>query len=271
MFKRVLVPIDPAKPFAAANDYAVALAQRFSSEVIATYVLDENLLGPSAQQTTGAMDEALEWVGRDAMDDFAAHHPELQISKRIAYGSVHTSLFQAVLQSGADVLVLGGFHTGSLGLWGSIAGDIVHHCERSCFVVRRVAELPGPNKPIIVPYDGTSHPRATLARIARLARELDAPIDLVYAARAGRADNAAAFLKEGAAILMEEGVASVDYHVLARGRLASKARMLHRYACDNGALLALSRIGKASMHTGRSRTVGWLVGHSSVPVWVVRK
>ncbi len=271
LFKRILVPIDPAKPFAAANKYAVDLAHRFESRIVATYVIDENLMGPSAQTTTGAMDEALEWVGRDAMDDFAGHHTDLDIQKTLAYGSSPTALFQTVLQCGVDLLVLGGYHTTNMGLWGSIAGDIVHHCERSCFVVRRGGEIPKDGEPIVVPYDGSLHPRSTLEKIVRLAKETGASIDLVYVASKRKHDKALSILKDGTTVAQEAGV-QVASHVLPASRLRSKARIISAHAHEVGSpLVAVSRIGHASIHTGRSRTVGWLIAHCDIPVWVVRR
>ncbi len=275
MFKRILIPVDPSKPFGAANQYAVDLAHRFGSSIVATYVIDENLMGPSAQQTTGAMDEALEWVGRDAMDDFALHHPDLEVNKSLAYGSTATALFQVVLQTGASALVLGGFRSRAARTtgWGSIAGEIVQHAERPCFIVREPCRLPTKGDAIVVPFDGSDFPRKTLPNIAALAEALGARIDLVHVCSSGHDAEARGILKEGAALIVEQHPAvEVDQHVLRSSFLKSKGRVVLNHAREvNSPLIAISRLGRSSLHTGRSKTVDWLIAHSEKPVWVVRR
>ncbi len=276
MFKRILIPVDPSKPFGAANQYAVDLAHRFGSTIVATYVIDENLLGPSAQQTTGAMDEALEWVGRDAMDDFALHHPDLEVNKCLGYGSTATALFQIVLQTGASALVLGGFRSRAAraaGGWGSVAGEIVQHAERPCFIVREPSRLPTSGDPIIIPYDGSEFPRKTIPNITAFAEATGSRLDLVHVCSSGHEAQAKAVLKEGVALIYDEnpGV-EVDRHVLRASFLKSKGRVILNHARTvNSPLIAISRLGRASLHTGRSKTVDWLIAHSEKPVWVVRR
>ncbi len=276
MFKRILIPVDPSKPFGAANQYAVDLAHRFGSSVVATYVIDENLLGPSAQQTTGAMDEALEWVGRDAMDDFALHHPDLEVNKCLAYGSTATALFQIVLQTGASALVLGGFRSRAAratGGWGSVAGEIVQHAERPCFIVREASRLPTSGDAIIVPFDGSEFPRKTLPNIAAFAEATGSSIDLVHVCSSGHEGEAQGLLKEGAALIAEhQPEIQVERHVLRASFLKSKGRVVLNHArAVNSPLIAISRLGRTSLHTGRSKTVDWLIAHSEKPVWVVRR
>lgn len=272
MFKRLLLPIDPARPFGAANQYAVDLAHAFSSHIVATYVIDDHLLGPVAEEAASSIDEALEWVGKDAMDDFVDHHPDLEIDKNLAYGSTATALFQLVLQTGADTIVLGGFHSRAQPhVWGSTVVDIVTHAERPVFVVREHAALPKEGQWITVPFDGTERPLGTLPRIAQFAKALGCGIDLVYVARAKHHSKAANALERGQWVLEEQGVPSRT-HTLAASPWRPKARSILKHAREEGSpLIALSRLGETSMRTGRSRTVAWLLSHSPVPVWVVRK
>lgn len=272
MFKRLLLPIDPARPFGAANQYAVDLAHAFDSNIVATYVIDDHLLGPVAEEAAASIDEALEWVGKDAMDDFVDHHPELEIQKSLAYGSTATALFQLVLQTGADTIVLGGFHSRAQPhVWGSTVVDIVTHAERPVFVVREHARLPTAEDWITVPFDGSERPLGTLPRIAKFAKARGCGIDLVYVAKGkqqARADNA---LERGQWVLEEHGVPSKT-HVLPASTWRPKARTILKHARETGSpLVALSRLGETSMQTGRSRTVAWLLSHSPIPVWVVRK
>ena len=181
MFKRLLLPVDPARQFGAANQYAVDLAHAFGSRIVATYIIDDHLLGPVAEEAHNSIDEALEWVGKDAMDDFVEHHPDLEIQKTLAYGSTPTAMFQMVLQTGADTVVLGGFHSrANPHVWGSTVVDIVTHAERPVFVVRERAELPQTGQAIVVPFDGSERPLGTLPNIVELAKRTGASIDLVY-------------------------------------------------------------------------------------------
>lgn len=272
MFKRLLLPVDPARPFGAANQYAVDLAHKFDSRIVATYIIDDHLLGPVAEEAHNSIDEALEWVGKDAMDDFVEHHPDLEIQKTLAYGSTPTALFQMVLQTGADTVVLGGFHgRANPHVWGSTVVDIVHHAERPVFVVRERGELPQEGQVIVVPFDGSERPLGTLPRIVELAKATGASIDLVYVAKGRDKGQGQAALDRGTWICQEEGV-PVETHILTCKPWRTKGRVVlnHARACKSP-LIALSRLGTQSMHTGRSRTVAWLLTHSPLPVWVVRK
>ncbi len=272
MFKRILVHVDPARSFDAANRYAVDLAHAFESGLVATYIIDEHLMGHAVDEAANSLDHALEWVGQAAMEDFVTGHPDLDVKKTLGYGPTPTALFQVVLQSGADAVVVGGFHsTAQPHVWGSICADIVHHAERPVFVVRKDARLPGPEQPIVVPFDASERAVATLPRIADLATGLGAPIHLVHVAKPKHADKAQGILDRGAWILKEHGI-EATMEVVVPKMFQAKAKAIYRAAKGkNAALIALSRLGTHSIHTGRSRTVGWLVGHSTLPVWVVRK
>lgn len=272
MFKRLLLPVDPARPFAAANEYAVQLAHKFGSRIFMTYVIDDHLLGPVAEEAHSSIDEALEWVGRDAMQEFADDHPDLDCQKTLAYGNTPTALFQMVLQTGADTCVLGGYHSrANPKVWGSTVVDIIHHNERPTFVVRKPANIPAPGEPIVVPFDGSDRPIAVLPRIIRFAKETGATLDFVNVSKPKNADKARAALEKGAWIANEEGV-ECQVHVLARSIFATKAKTILTYARGiHSPLIAVSRLGHSSMHTGRSLTVAWLIAHSDLPVWVVRK
>lgn len=273
MFKRILIPVDPARPFAAANEYAVELAKKFESSIVATYVIDEQLMGGHVgDQAAGALDDALEWVGRDAMDDFAKHHEDLAVAKTLIYGPTHTAIFQMVLQTGADLVVVGGYHSATQPhLWGSTVLDIVQHDERPTFVVRKAAHIPHEGDTIVVPFDGSQRPLENLMKVTRLAKGVGASIDLVFVARKRHMVQAEQMLKKGRLLVEEQGVAAT-IHVLGAGLLRAKGRVILDHAKkQNAPLIAVSRLGQSSIHTGRSRTVAWLVAHSDVPVWVVRR
>ncbi len=272
MLKRLLLPVDPARPFGAANEYAVQLAHKFDSRVVMTYVIDDHLLGPVAEEAHSSIDEALEWVGKDAMQEFADHHPDLDCQKTLAYGSTPTALFQMVLQTGADTVVLGGYHSrANPKLWGSTVVDIIHHNERPTFVVRKGHDIPQPGEAIVVPFDGSDRPMATLPRIIQFAKQLEARLDFVYVAKSKHWADAQGHLDKAALLAKEDGVES-ETHVLQPGLLSSKAKTILKHARDSKSpLIALSRLGASSTHTGRSATVAWLASHSDLPVWVVRK
>lgn len=272
MFDRILLPVDPAKPFGAANEYAVDLAHRFGSRIVMTYVIDDHLLGPVAEEAASSIDEALEWVGRDAMEGFAAHHPDIDCQKTLAYGNTATALFQMVLQTGADTIVLGGYHSrASPNVWGSTVVDIVQHAERPIFVVRETARVPGEGDAIVVPFDGSERPVANLPRIARFAKQTGAVVHLVHVAPARQAEGATAILEKGAWILRDQDV-EVRTRFLPARFWRNKGKRILAYAQEVDApLVALSRLGRSSAQTGRSRTVAWLLAHCRIPVWVVRK
>lgn len=271
MFKRILVPVDPARPFAAANDYACTLATRFGATIIANYIVDETLVA-GAGEAVGALDTALEYVGKEAVDDFARRHPDIQVEKRMSYGHSATVIFQTVLGTGADLVVVGGYHTGvNPQLWGSTVSEIVHLDERPTFVVRHNPGLPEAGEAITVPYDGSQRAAETLPRLAAFVKELGCTVDLVHVAKKKDADRGLHILDKGRIQLEGLGI-EVRTSCLERGFLQAKGRAILRHAKDTGSkLIALSRLGRTSGQTGHSRTVTWLLTHSDIPVWVVRK
>lgn len=272
MFKRILLPVDPARPFAAAHQYAVDLAHKYNSSITAAYIIDEHLVAPVAEEAAQSLDEALEWVGNAAIDEFCNAHEDLEVTKSLAYGNTATALFQLVLQTGADTVVLGGYHSRhSPHVWGSTVADIVHHAERPVFVVREHGRIPGEGDRIVVPFDGSERPLANLPRIIKFAKEHGAALDLVYVAKNRAVPKAEAALERGAWVCKEDDVAC-ETHIIQASRFRTKGRSILDYARRVGSpLIAISRLGEVSTHTGRSRTVTWLLAHSPVPVWVVRK
>ncbi len=271
MFRSILVPIDPSRPFDAANDYACALANRFKARVIVNYIVDEALVA-GAGEAAAALDEAMESVGADALDDFVRIHPELQVDKLLSYGSTATVIFQSVLSTGAELVVVGGYHGGrSSSFWGSTVIDIVQHDERPTFVVRAPANIPQQGETIVVPYDGSRWAQQTIPKICALAKELGARIDLVNVAKRRDADAALHLLEKGRMLVEGEGV-EVETNCLEASRLRPFGKTILNHArLVDSPLIAMSRLGRGSEVTGRSRVLAWLLTHSDLPVWVVRR
>lgn len=271
MFKRILVPVDPARPFGAANEYACRLAQRFQASVIANYIVDEELVA-GVGEAVGALDEAMEWVGRDAMEDFVRLHPDLEVEKRMSYGHTATVIFQSVLRTGADLVVVGGYRgLQNPKLWGSTVQDIVEHDERPTFVVRKNARLPEPGQRIVVPFDGSQRPVENLAKICRFAKELGVGIDLVYVAKKRESEAALHLLEKGRIQAEGEGV-DVETHCLEASFWRPAARIILAHARrQKTPLIALSRLGRTGIVTGQSPILNGLLAHSEIPVWVVRR
>lgn len=271
MFKSILVPIDPSRPFGAANDYACDLAARFGSQIIVNYVVDEALVSGAGEAAT-ALDDAMECVGQDALDDFERVHPDLQVRKLMSYGSTATVIFQSVLSTGAELVVVGGYHgSRSPSVWGSTVIDIVQHDERPTFVVRRPAAIPQAGEVITVPYDGSRWAQQTLPKICRFARELNLGIELVHVARRKDAERGLNILKAGRVLVEEEGI-EVESNCLEASRLRPFGKTILQHARAKGSpLIAMSRLGHGSEVTGRSRVMAWFLTHSDLPVWVVRR
>ncbi len=271
MFKSILVPIDPSRPFGAANDYACALAERFGSKVIANYIVDEAIVS-GAGEAVAALDDAMECVGKDAMDRFASIHPDLDVQKLLSYGSTATVIFQSVLATGASLVVVGGY-TGvhKPKVWGSTVMDIVRHDERPTFVVRAPARLPAEGDSIIVPFDGSRAAQQVLPNIVKFAKEMGVTIDLVNVAKKKESDRAMHALQLGASIVRGEGL-ECEVHCIEATRFGGVGRAILGFARTmRSPLIAMSRLGESSMSTGQSRTLGWLLTHSDIPVWVVRR
>jgi nucleotide-binding universal stress UspA family protein len=271
MFKRILVPVDPAKHLGPANEYAAKLALRFDAQIIANYVLDESLMH-GAGEAVQAVDDAMEWVGADALQHYCDCHPEVTVLKRVSYGHTATCIFQSVLGTGADLVVVGGYRQSlNANVWGSTVADIVHHDERPTFVVRRDAELPTESEKIIVPFDGSDRAVGNLHRITRFAKELNCKIDLLNVAKKNHCEQALHLLRKGQQVCLADGV-EAEVHCVQASRWKPRGRIILDFAkSQNSPLIALSRLGSHSSETGRSRTVAWLLTHSEVPVWVVRK
>lgn len=271
MFKRILVPVDPAKHLGPANDYAAKLAIRFQSQVIANYVLDESLMH-GAGEAVQAVDDAMEWVAKDALQHYCDIHPEVTVHKRVSYGHTATCIFQSVLGTGADLVVVGAYR-GSLNpnLWGSTVADIVHHDERPTFVVRKDAELPSPGQAILVAFDGSQRAMDNLVRITKFAKEMECSLDLVNVAKKADCEQALHTLRKGQQLCEADGM-EATIHCIQGSRWKPRGKSILEFArTQNTPLIALSRLGKKSSETGRSRTVSWLLSHSDIPVWVVRK
>lgn len=271
MFKRILVPVDPAKHLGPANEYAAKLAARFDSHIIANYVLDESLMH-GAGEAVQAVDDAMEWVGADALQHYCDCHPEVTVHKRVSYGHTATCIFQSVLGTGADLVVVGGYHnTLNSNVWGSTVADIVHHDERPTFVVRKDAELPAKGQTIMVPYDGSGRAKANLDKVIRFAKEMECRIDLVHAAKKKECETGLAILQKAQLLCKADGM-EAEIHCIQRTLLKTKGKTILEFARQQKTpLIAISRLGKKSSETGRSRTVAWLLTHSEIPVWVVRK
>jgi nucleotide-binding universal stress UspA family protein len=271
MFNTILVPIDPSRPFGAANDYACALAKRFGSKVIANYIVDEAIVSGAGEAAT-ALDDALECIGLDAMDRFVVAHPELQVKKLLSYGPTATVIFQSVLSTGAGVVVVGGYSGASHpSFWGSTVMDIVKHDERPTFVVRAPARLPNEGDSIIVPFDGSKAAQQVLPQITKFARTLGLTVDLVKVAKKKDSDRALRALQLGAALIEGDGIACTT-HCIEATRFSGIGRSILKFARQQRTpLIAMSRLGASSTITGQSRTLGWLLAHSDIPVWVVRR
>lgn len=271
MFKRILVPVDPAKHLGPANEYAAKLALRFGAQIIANYVLDESLMH-GAGEAVQAVDDAMEWVGADALQHYCDCHPEVTVHKRVSYGHTATCIFQSVLGTGADLVVIGGYRSSlNANVWGSTVADIVHHDERPTFVVRRDAALPKKGEVIVVPFDGSDRAVANLHRITRFAKEMDCDVDLLNVAKKVDSERALHILRKGKQICEADGV-TAEVHCIQASRWKPRGKMVLDFARgQNSPLIALSRLGAHSAETGRSRTVSWLLTHSELPVWVVRK
>lgn len=271
MFKTILVPIDPARPFGAANDYACALAKRFDSKIIANYIVDEAIVSGAGEAAT-ALDDAMECVGADAMDRFVAAHDDLDVKKLLSYGPTATVIFQSVLATGASLVVVGGY-TGahSPKVWGSTVMDIVKHDERPTFVVRAPARLPADGDAIVVPFDGSTAAQQVLPKIVKFAKEMGGTICLVNIAKKKDSARALHALQLGTSIVKGEGM-ECESHCIEAPRFGGVGRALLNFARQHRSpLIAMSRLGESSMRTGQSRTLSWLLTHSDIPVWVVRR
>lgn len=268
--KRILVPVDPTCQLDAAGNYAAQLARMYDAELIAMYILDDSRM-QGAHEGAQSLDDAMAWIAQDVMEQYAHRHGDLKVQKLMGTGRTATAVFQAVLRTGAESVVLGGFTKGPNSFWGSVSMDIVDHCERPAFVVRKPAGIPKEGDRVMIAYDGSQRATECLQNIARFLKVTKAVGYLCYAAAPKDMDRVQRELDEAKLYLQTEGVMA-ETAILERSRFHSHGWVLDRHARQVDAkLIALSRLGRSSIHTGRSRTVAWLVSHAHTPVWVVRR
>ena len=126
MFDKLLLPIDPSKRLRPARNYALALAQRLSVPLIATYVSN-----PTKTGTVTASKEArrgFEALGKRQLDQFIEETTNVKVEPLLKSGKRRKVLAQLIDEGIADTLVLGPFR--------STTGGSVFRCLHTFLPIR---------------------------------------------------------------------------------------------------------------------------------------
>ena len=130
----LLVCIDGSENSIKALDYAIKLAEKFSSKITLLNVQEHRFrdLSPYARAVSEKLSErilsrALSAIGRD----------DLKVDKRVEFGVVSDTIIEVAERRDHDLIVLGsrGFGTVKRFMLGSISDDVSHKAKRSVLMV----------------------------------------------------------------------------------------------------------------------------------------
>ena len=179
MFDKLLLPIDPSKRLRPARNYAIALAQRLSVPLIATYVSN-----PTKTGTVTASKESrrgFEALGKRQLDQFIEETTDVMIKPLLKSGKRRKVLAQLIDEGVADTLVLGPFRSVLTRLFtGSEVERILDSESSHAFVVRKEHPLPGSGSPALVVFDGPILPKKALKMLEEFSRKFKCDLELLH-------------------------------------------------------------------------------------------
>jgi len=184
MFRRILLPLDPAKRHLAAKRYTVAMAQKLGLPVTALYVANPHKTGTAAAYTAcdhGERGDCFSPLGERELDSFARHAEGISIDTVMRCGVRTRKVAQVARESEADVMVLGPFRSGVTRFFGgSEVERLLEDVRCHAFVVREEMPLPGPGATVLVVFDGPMLPPAALDRLEEFVKAFGCDLKLLH-------------------------------------------------------------------------------------------
>jgi nucleotide-binding universal stress UspA family protein len=185
--RKILAPIDFSNRSTAAARHAVALAQRFDSELVFLHVIP-----PSGGHFTARLRAPVE----DTLDHFTtrldclvkAASPDRAVEKVVRMGEPAREIETMAEEIGADLIIM---HTHGYGpfrrfILGSVTARVLHDLECPVLTGTHVADIPAmdprPYHKVACAVDCSDHSEKVLRWAADFAAPWEAPLALIHAA-----------------------------------------------------------------------------------------
>jgi nucleotide-binding universal stress UspA family protein len=212
---QVVVGYDGSPQSCAAVDWAAAEAHRRNVPLLVLHALDHlglmpNTIGPTGWPTTFA-DEGVR-IATAGADRARKHGSGMEVRSRTEITSAARALVQA--SASAALLVVGTHGCGARPgvLLGSVAFAVTAHAHCPVVVVRGDStRRAGPDRPVVVGFDGSSGSAAAVRYAADVAASTGAPLTLITAYRP-----AWPWILSGADYLSHPSEGRPDFEAMAR-------------------------------------------------------
>jgi len=169
----VAVPLDDTT--AEVVSAACVLARRLEAPLLPVHAIAPYPF-PTARHTAADAQTA-----RDAVRAAFANDTERVTVEEASVGESAATpwILEVALRAHAQLIVVGAGHGATVGSWllGTVADRVVRAARCPVFVVR--GPLPGPSRPIVCPVDLTPHSHLGLEAALRMARLLEAPLEVL--------------------------------------------------------------------------------------------
>ena len=147
MFDKILIPTDGSQGVEKAIEYAVAIAEKFTSTVHILFVVESSnlLIGydqdMASQTQVQSVVEGMYQVGEDAVAKIAKQLSERGIEKvttKVKDGHAVEVILEYIKEEGIDLILMGTHGRRGLNrlLLGSVAGEVVHRATVPVMTVR---------------------------------------------------------------------------------------------------------------------------------------
>ncbi len=127
---KLLVAIDGSKQATKALEYAAVLAKNFGSKVTLLHVAEAKL--------ANLVPEEVKRISEKILWDAATEIKEIQVDKRLEFGSPAKNIIRVSKEENQDLIILGsrGLSSVKRYLLGSVSEDVSMHAQRSVLIVR---------------------------------------------------------------------------------------------------------------------------------------
>ncbi|HDL85131.1 MAG TPA: universal stress protein [Candidatus Acetothermia bacterium] len=147
MFDKILIPTDGSQGVEKAIEYAVAIAEKFTSTVHILFVVESSnlLIGydqdMASQTQVQSVVEGMYQVGEDAVAKIAKQLSERGIEEiitKVRDGHAAEVILEYIKEEGIDLIVMGTHGRRGLNrlLLGSVVGEVVHRATLPVMTVR---------------------------------------------------------------------------------------------------------------------------------------
>ena len=147
MYKRLLVAVDGSEQSYKALDHAVAIAEKFDSELVLLTVIptiitpffpDESFDPKVYTKYEKRMNELCNNALKDADEIVRTKHPNLNIRTILREGRPSATIVDVAEKEGCDMIVMGSRGLGGITRWvlGSTSHRVVAFCKRPVMIIK---------------------------------------------------------------------------------------------------------------------------------------